>query len=54
MSGWQNVSVTQCLGVKMTVRQNVKVSKRWGVKMFRLQNVRCQDVAEAFHCVRVY
>ena len=46
MSGWQNVSVTQCLGVKMSVRQNVKVSKCWGVKMSRLQNVRCRDVGE--------
>ena len=26
LSGWQNVSVTQCLGVKMSVHQNVKVS----------------------------
>ena len=46
MSGCQNVSATQCLGVKMFVCQIVKVSKCWGVKMSRLQNVRCRDVGE--------
>ena len=33
MSGWQTVSVTQCLGVKMSVHQNVGV-KVLGCKNF--------------------
>ena len=42
MSGWQNVLLSKCLGVKML-----------GVKMSRCQKVGCPNVGESLWCPKI-
>ena len=51
MSGWQNVSATQCPGGKMSRLQNIRVSKCLSVKMSKCQNV---EVSKVGHLLNVW